>query len=87
MLEMRGEEDLVTFPEEMLRLRGERWGRIGPVEKLETFLLGRRIKMVGDPEVRGNWHPKELIYLESRQGNGWVALAGEVVKCQVLKLL
>lgn len=59
----------------MPRLRGERWERIGPVGKLETFLLGRRTDMAGDPEARGNWHPKELIDLESRQGmGGWHGL-------------
>lgn len=71
----------------MLSLRSERWERTSPVEKLQTFLLGRRTNMVGDSEARGDWHLKGLTHLENRQVHGWVALAGEVAKCQVLKLL
>lgn len=33
----------------MLRLRGEQWERIGLVEKLETFLLGRRTNLPVSP--------------------------------------
>lgn len=43
--------------------------------------------MVGDLEARGNWNPKELTHLKSRQVHEWMVLVGEVAKCQVLKLL
>lgn len=43
--------------------------------------------MVEDLEARGNWNPKELTHLKSRQVHEWMVLVGEVAKCQVLKLL